>query len=321
MRACLHPAEQRRGLFPAQDYITGHRFVVAECGACGFAVTVPQPAGAAMAAYYPAGYYGAAGQRRFPGLVERAQQALYARRVRRVESVAPGRGRVLDVGCGRGLLLREFQRRGWDVQGTEMSETAARYPREVLHLPVEVGNLEDLTLPAGSFDAVTVWHVLEHLPDPRVLLAEAQRLLKPDGALLVGVPNFGGWEGRLARDKFFHLDVPRHLTHLTRPTLAKALAEAGFRERGWSGFAPEYDWFSFVQSAENRVGLRHNLLYNLLRGQGAKVLHGSPAPLWQVVAALLLAAPLGMLSVPATLVAGLAQQAGTMTVLAVKEQV
>jgi hypothetical protein len=64
-----------------------------------------------------------------------------------------------------------------------------------------------------------------------VLLAEAQRLLKPGGALLVGVPNFGGWEARFVRDKFFHLDVPRHLTHLTRPTLAKALAEAGFSER------------------------------------------------------------------------------------------
>jgi len=319
MRVCLHPAEQRRVLFPAQDYITGHRFEVAECGACGFAVTLPQPASAAMGAYYPAGYYGAAGQRRFPGLVERAQQALYARRVRRVESVAPGRGHVLDVGCGRGLLLREFQRRGWDVRGTEMSDAAARYPREVLHLPVEVGNLEDLALPAGSFDAVTLWHVLEHLPDPRVLLAEAQRLLKPGGALLVGVPNFGGWEARCARDKFFHLDVPRHLTHLTRPRLSQALAEAGFRERSWSGFAPEYDWFSFVQSALNRIGFRHNLLYNLLRGEGAKVLHVTPAPRWQVIGTLLLAAPLGVLSVPATLVAGLAQQAATMAVLAVKE--
>ena len=319
MRACLHPAEQRRGLFPAQDYITGHRFEVAECGACGFAVTVPQPAGAAMAEYYPAGYYGATGERRFPALVERAQQALYASRVRRVECVAPGRGRVLDVGCGRGLLLREFQRRGWDVRGTEMSETAARYPREVLKLRVDVGSLEDLALPAGHFDAVTLWHVLEHIPDPRVVLAEVQRVLKPGGALFVGVPNFGGWEARLARDKFFHLDVPRHLAHLTRESLSRALKDAGLRERGWSGFAPEYDWFSFVQSLENRVGLRHNLLYNVLRGQGAKVLHGEPAPGWQVMAALLLAAPLGLLSVPATLVAGLAQQAGTMTVLAVKE--
>jgi len=320
MRACPHPADQRQVLFPAQDYITGHRFEVIQCGACGFAVTLPQPSGAEMATYYPAGYHGAAGGRRFPGPVEWLQEALYARRVRWVESVAPARGRVLDVGCGRGLLLREFQRAGWEVRGTEMSDGAARYPREVLKLPVEVGSLEALALPVGHFDALTLWHVLEHLPDPRVLLAEVHRVLKPGGAFLVGVPNFGGWEARLARAKWFHLDVPRHLTHLTRPALSRALAEAGFRAQGWSGFAPEYDAFSFVQSALNRCGLRHNLLYNFLRGQHAKVLPGTPPPAWQLAVTLLLAAPLGVLSLPATALAGWAQQAATMTVLATKTE-
>jgi SAM-dependent methyltransferase len=228
------------------------------------------------------------------------QRQLYTRRVRWVERAAPARGRVLDVGCGRGLLLRAFQRHGWEVRGTEFSDGAARYPREMLGLTVDVGSLEDLALPAAHFDAVTLWHVLEHVPDPRVTLAEAHRLLKPGGALLVGVPNFGGWEARFARGRWFHLDVPRHLTHLTRATLTQALTAAGFRERAWSGFAPEYDAFSFVQSVENRLGLRHNLLYNVLRGQHAKVLHGTPAPVWQVALSLLLAAPLGLLSLPAT---------------------
>lgn len=320
MRPCTHPADQRHVRFPAQDYITGHRFEIATCRACGWTVTCPQPAGEAMATYYPAGYYGAPGGRRFPGPVEWLQKQLYAQRVRWVESAVPTRGRVLDVGCGQGWLLRAFRQAGWEVRGTEMSDGAARYPREVLGLPVDVGSLEDLALPAGHFDAVTLWHVLEHIPDPRVLLAAIHRVLRPGGALLVGVPNFGGWEARLTRDKWFHLDVPRHLAHLTRPTLTQALANAGFRPRSWSGFAPEYDAFSFVQSVLNRCGLRHNLLYNVLRGQRAKVLHGQPAPAWQVAATLLLAAPLGVLSLPATGLAALAQQAGTMTVLAVKTE-
>lgn len=319
MRACSHPAGQTRVLFPAQDYITGDRFEIAACRGCGFAVTLPQPAGEAMARYYPAGYYGTAGARRFPGPVERLQRALYTRRVKRVESVVPRRGRMLDVGCGRGHLLREFQRRGWEVRGTEVSEAAARQPRAELGLSVDVGNLEDLGLPDGHFDAVTLWHVLEHLPDPRVTLAEAHRLLRPGGALFIGVPDFGGWEARFARDKWFHLDVPRHLTHLTRATLGDALAQAGFHARAWGGCAPEYDAFSFTQSVLNRCGLRHNLLYNVLRGQHAKVLHGTPAPRWQILASLVLAAPLGVLSLPTTALLALTRQAATMTVLATKQ--
>lgn len=318
MLPCPHPVNQTRRLFGARDYITGHEFAIAECTACGFVVTQPQPVGEEMSAYYPEGYYGASDARRFPGLVEWLQQRLYAHRAAWVESAAPAKGRVLDIGCGRGLLLREFQRRGWEVQGTELFAGAARYARETLGLRVDLGSVEGLGLPAGHFDAITLWHVMEHLPDPRVPLAEIHRLLKPGGALMIGVPNFGGWEARFARDKWFHLDVPRHLTHLTRPSLSRSLAEAGFKEQAWSGFAPEYDVFSFTQSLLNRCGLQHNLLYNFLRGRRAKVLHGVPAPTWEVVLTLALAVPFGGLSVPCTLAAGWLQQAATMSVLAVK---
>ncbi len=316
MRACTHPKSQLETLFPAQDYITGDRFEIARCRGCGFAVTTPQPAD--LVSYYPAGYYGAPGGRRFPALVEAMQQWLYARRVRGVESVAgAGRGRVLDVGCGRGLLLKEFQRRGWTVQGTELSEGGAAYAREVLGLEVSIGELSSLCFPPNHFDVVTLWHVLEHLPDPRVLLAEVNRILKPGGVLFVGVPNFGGCEARVCRAGWFHLDVPRHLTHFTQDDLAKAVKEAGFGAQSWSGFAPEYDVFSFVQSVLNRVGLRQNLLYNFLRRGPAKVL-GEGAPWWQLPATLLLAAAVGVVSIPATLLAGCVQQGGTLTVVANK---
>lgn len=317
MCACSHPLSQLETLFPARDYITGHRFEVAHCHGCGFTITTPQPGD--LAAYYPAGYYGTPDGRRFPAIVERLQQWLYAHRVRWVEA-AVGRppGRVLDVGCGRGLLLRAFQRRGWEVQGTELSEAAAAYAREVLGLQVSIGELAGLGFPAGHFDAVTLWHVLEHLPDPQLLLAEVRRILKPGGVLFLGVPNFGGWEARGCRAGWFHLDVPRHLTHFTRDNLKQALETAGFQDWAWSGFAPEYDLFSFVQSWLNRCGLRQNLLYNFLRRGAAKVIRGESPPRWQLLATLLLAVPLGVAAVPLTLLAGLAKQGGTLSVLARK---
>jgi 2-polyprenyl-3-methyl-5-hydroxy-6-metoxy-1,4-benzoquinol methylase len=272
-----------------------------------------------MAAYYPSGYYGAIEDRRFPHIVETLQNALYTLRVREVEAVANSEpGRVLDVGCGRGVLLREFRRRGWEVQGTELSEQAASYARNTLNIPVEIGSLETLQFPAKHFDAITLWHVLEHVANPRALLAEINRILKPDGVLLVAVPNFDSLEARVAKDKWFHLDVPRHVTHFSQATLERALNENGFEVRHTSGFAPEYDFFSFIQSVLNLCGLRHNLLYDIVRGKQAKLLCGEPAPWWQVAASMLLGAILGILSVPATLLAGFTGQGGTISILAVK---
>jgi len=318
-KRCTHAAANLTTLFPAKDFITGHDFQIAECAQCGFAVTSPQPGPTDIGNYYPRGYYGAVEQRRFPEIVEKLQNALYTLRVREVEAVSnSGPGRVLDVGCGRGVLLQEFRRRGWEVQGTELSEQAASYAQQTLNIPVTIGSLETIHFPSNHFDAVTLWHVLEHVENPRALLTEINRILKPDGVLLVAVPNFDSLEARVSKDKWFHLDVPRHITHFSDATLEEALRENGFDVRHKSGFAPEYDFFSFVQSTLNLCGLRHNLLYEIVRGEQAKVLAGEPAPRWQVAASLVLGALLGIISIPATLLAGFTGQGGTISILAVK---
>jgi len=319
MSGCPHPVATRATLFTARDYITGDAFEVCRCGGCGFVVTLPAPEEGLIEKYYPAGYYGSAGGRRFPAIVEWLQGALYRRRVRAVERESRRvPGRVLDVGCGRGQLLRAFRERGWGVEGTELNESAAAFARDVLKIPVTIAPAFALPWPDQTFDAVTMWHVLEHLPNPGAALREAARVLRPDGVLFAGTPNFGSPEARWTRDKWFHLDVPRHLTHFTPESLRSALATAGFDVRRVSFFAPEYDCFSFVQSALNRLGLRHNLLYNLLRGRGAKVLQEREAGLVQIALTLLLAAPLSVLSLPATLLAGACARGATMSVVAVK---
>ncbi len=139
MTPCSHPEDRVTVLFPARDYITGDRFEVASCGACGLARTVPRPDDARLADYYPTAYYGAPAGRRFPAVVEWLQRRLYGARARAVEQVAGGKGRVLDLGCGRGFLLDAFRRRGWEVHGTELDERSAAYAREVLGIPVHVG--------------------------------------------------------------------------------------------------------------------------------------------------------------------------------------
>jgi SAM-dependent methyltransferase len=225
---------------------------------------------------------------------------------------------VLDVGCGRGFLLDAFRRRGWEVQGTELDERSAAHARDVLRIPVEIGPVERWPWPDGSFDAVTIWHVLEHLADPVAMLERLRSLLRPGGVLMVGVPDFGSPEARLAREGWFHLDVPRHLAHISGAWLEEAVHAAGFDVRRRSSFAPEYDAFSFVQSLENRLGLGQNLLYDVLRGRSAKLLEARRAGRARMAAALVLAIPLGVVSLPATALLGAAGRGSSVTVWATR---
>jgi len=319
MQSCPHPAAGAESLFPAFDYISGETFQVARCQHCAQVVTLPVPAD--LGRYYPAGYYGDKAGRRFPAMMEWLQEQLYAWRSRQVlRRLKQKNAKVLDVGCGRGLLLRAFQQQGCDVTGTEFSDGACRFAREVLKLPVRVGLLDQLNFPDQSFDIVVMWHVLEHVSDPRPMVAEVARLLRPGGILLVAVPNFGSPEACLTKAGWFHLDCPRHLSHHTRTSLSQILGAAGLAPKWGSSLAPEYDCFSFMQSLLNWLGVQPNLLYNWLRGQGAKVV-GGRRNAGSILATVLLAPVLGVISLPATLLLALLGRGATLTLTAVKQKV
>jgi SAM-dependent methyltransferase len=316
--SCSHSVDGLLPCFEAGDYITGERFQVAQCSGCGLTVTTPAPEPAAVGAYYPPKYYGKPGARRFPFPVEQMQRLLYRHRALMVERLADGRrGRVLDIGCGPGSLLDAFRRRGWDVEGTELSDAAAMRARSI-GIPVHVGDLQSWPWRDGRFDAVVLWHVLEHCRDPTAVLGRVARVLRPGGVAMVAVPNFGSVEAIVTRDGWFHLDVPRHLVHFTPDALHRMLANAGLVVRRCSFGALEYDTFSFVQSVLNRVGVRHNLLYNLLRGRNARV--GGAGAWLPKLATFAAAVPLGTLGVPVTAMLNLAGVGSAMTIHAVNRR-
>ena len=132
---------------------------------------------------------------------------------------------------------------------------------------------------------------------------------------MVGVPNFGSPEARIGRGGWFHLDVPRHLFHFTPATLQSLLSDAGLETVETTHVAPEYDIFSFVQTAENRLGLPPNLLYDVLRKREARLAHrsfGSVLP----VAAVAGAAVLGVIGLAWMPIAAALGQSSTITVYA-----
>lgn len=121
-----------------------------------------------------------------------------------------GGGRLLDVGCGNGRFLTTMRSLGWDVQGVEFSEAGVR-ACQMSELLVHHGDLASARFPDGSFDLVTVRHVIEHVPDPRQFMAELTRILRPGGRLVVETPSSEALGRRWFNTYWYANDVPRHL--------------------------------------------------------------------------------------------------------------
>jgi SAM-dependent methyltransferase len=142
-------------------------------------------------------------------------------------------GSLLDAGCGTGEFLDEMRRAGWKVHGLERDASASAWAREHLQLPVETGSLQDLDSSHSSFDAITLWHVLEHLYDPRGALEILHRRLGAKGFLLIAVPNAAALDAEIYRQNWIALDAPRHVNHFTLETLTGFAHLAGFTLRWW----------------------------------------------------------------------------------------
>jgi SAM-dependent methyltransferase len=234
------------------------------CEQCGLGRFDPMPEPAAIAAFYPDAYYGEPGAK-FNPLVERTVRWIGARHVRFLSlGLAPG-SRVLDVGCGRGVVLGALADRGLEVHGVEMSQAAARGADARAQIRI-APDLAQARYPSSHFDQVLIWHVLEHLDRPRATLEEVRRILRPGGRLVVAVPNLASRQAAWSGAAWFHLDLPRHLFHFPLTALRRLLDETGFEPISDHHFSLRQNPFGWVQSALNRIAwLPRNGLYALLQ--------------------------------------------------------
>ncbi len=144
-------------------------------------------------------------------------------------------GRLLDVGCSTGLFLKAAQRAGWSVKGIEYSNDTADTARGVHGLDVHTGSLDEGALEGERFDVITMWDVLEHVPDPRAMLVRARALLPSEGLLIIKTPNVDGWFPRLSLlpagilQFWAHPEPPGHLFQFSRRTVEALLGATGFR--------------------------------------------------------------------------------------------
>jgi SAM-dependent methyltransferase len=139
----------------------------------------------------------------------------------------PG-GKILDVGCGTGEWLSFMRDLGWAVEGVEFDAAAADVAKQ-RGITVRCGSLRQQNLPAASYDAITLNHVIEHVPDPIETLSECRRLLKPGGRLVISTPNSASLSHRIFGPNWRGLEPPRHLHVFSMDCLRNALEKAGFK--------------------------------------------------------------------------------------------
>ena len=235
MSACLLcGSESAAALFPFTDRLhrtTERCFTILRCGQCGLMRLAPQPTPAESLEYHPENYWFAP-DATTAGRLEEAYRRLvlrdHARFVARALGDSAVRGRLLDVGCGGGLLLGMLRERGIRVVGLDNSAAAAQIAWSRQRVPSVCGVLENAPLRDGVFAAVTMFHVLEHVHDPRAYVAAAHRLLAPGGRLIVQTPNAACWQFRLLGRFWSGLDVPRHLYDFRARDLRRLLESGGF---------------------------------------------------------------------------------------------
>lgn len=137
-------------------------------------------------------------------------------------------GRLLDVGCGDGIYLRFMATQGWRVEGLDSDVNAVKRAREVYGLRVQQCSLEEAKYPEDSFDAVTLRHVIEHLPNPIETLKECLRILRPGGRLVIVTPNSESLGHGLAHECWRGLEVPRHLNIFSLTALKRCASLLGY---------------------------------------------------------------------------------------------
>jgi GT2 family glycosyltransferase/SAM-dependent methyltransferase len=207
-------------------------FQIAQCKICGLSRLSPRPEPAQLANFYPRNYWFDPAQDTASRWAEHYRRFVLQDHVRFVMQShrdAALSGPILDVGCGGGLLPGMLRERGVAAMGLDSSQQACQIAWQRHHVPTIQSDLTSAPFPPESFSLITLFHVLEHLPDPGAYLDAARELLRPGGRLIVQVPNLDCWQFRALGRRWNGLDIPRHLTDFRTEDVVYFLEKHGFQ--------------------------------------------------------------------------------------------
>ena len=203
--------------------VSGEEFELLLNEELGLLKTHPQPSAENLGRYYESDDYisHTDGKRSlFEKLYHAVKQKALRDKISLIQGLKPSKGNLLDIGAGTGDFLIEAKKSGWVTTGIEPSDKAKSIAKQKGVVFSEALS----TIQDHSQDVITMWHVLEHVPDVEAQIKELKRILKPDGVLIVAVPNFNSYDAKHYGAYWAAYDVPRHLWHFSKTAIIKLFA-------------------------------------------------------------------------------------------------
>jgi len=210
-------------------FLTQKAFDIHKCDDCGLLFTTPRPSDTELPAYYESPEYLS-----HPTNNTNLKARLYnlirkinlSQKYKLIETLTE-KGKMLDYGCGSGEFLKTCQNKGWITSGIEINENARNFAIRENKLEVYPES-QIKHFDKESFDLITLWHVLEHIPNLNERIQDFYQLLKPNGRILIAVPNVDSWDAQFYKEKWAAWDVPRHLYHYNYKSLQKTMERQQF---------------------------------------------------------------------------------------------
>jgi 2-polyprenyl-3-methyl-5-hydroxy-6-metoxy-1,4-benzoquinol methylase len=222
----IHP------LLTAKDHsVSGEEFVIWQCQSCTLRFTQDVPDESSIGPYYQSQDY-ISHSNTSKGLLNKLYQAVrkftLGQKSGLVISRTTNHGRILDIGAGIGAFLNEMKGKGWDIEGIEPDYGARQQAKNLFAIDLKP-TPELQHIPHDSFDAITLWHVLEHVESLQDYVALLKQLLKKNGKIFIAVPNYSSLDADLYGNRWAAYDVPRHLYHFTPRSIEVLVQKHGMK--------------------------------------------------------------------------------------------
>lgn len=236
---------------------------IVQCQACGFIFVSPRPTQQDIINF-------AYGENHYQVWIKenKTRFLMWQKRVNFIKKLKP-HGTLMDVGCGLGMFVDIAAKEGYSVTGLDSSRFACEYARSHYNFndKIHLGSLETVDLGLGQFDIITLWHVLEHVPDPRSALERVYHLLKDDGVVVIAVPNISNWKKPIKKllqiGEYYQLHPydEIHLSHFNLKTLSYLLEQAGYHvlDKGVDDYYASPNVFTEVRHAMASLMMNYHL--------------------------------------------------------------
>ena len=219
--------------FVVKDYtVSGEEYMLQHCTACSFVFTQDVPSQEEIGTYYASQNYISHSNTQkgiVNNLYHKVRKITLASKRKLVENITGiTKGNHLDVGCGTGAFLNEMKTAGWNITGLEPDDTARKNAQELFNIQPQASH-ELFNLSVENYDAITMWHVLEHVHQLHEYVAQLKILLKPKGKLFIAVPNYTAYDADHYQRFWAAYDVPRHLYHFSPDSMRVLMEKHGLQ--------------------------------------------------------------------------------------------